>query len=399
MYQQDVNQDAAKVLYMRVTLFNISVDQFFFLDKDTEKNTQRCQLDALAWKSFSSHFLSFPPHFFNPILPNRLPSFIVKNIYPGSGMERRLRKGRFMDKMIEVDGLKKYYGDVRAVDGISFYVEKGRLFSFLGPNGAGKSTTIDILCTLADFQGGACAVGGYDLRRDGEKIRRIIGIVFQDHMLDGLLTVRENLFVRAALYTSNKSAVRKAVGEAVKAAELDEIIDRPYGKLSGGQRRRADIARALVQKPEILFLDEPTTGLDPQTRCNIWNMIKKLQSENGMTVFLTTHYMEEAAESDYVIVIDHCRIAAQGTPTELKTRYSSDTLKLYAADMEALAGALDAMALSYTCAAGECVVKLPDTLAALRILEKCKPHINAFEVLQGTMDDAFIGITGKELRQ
>ncbi len=303
-----------------------------------------------------------------------------------------------MDKMIEVDGLKKYYGDVKAVDGISFYVEKGRLFSFLGPNGAGKSTTIDILCTLAEFESGVCTVGGYDLRRDAEKIRRIIGIVFQDHMLDDLLTVRENLTVRAALYTSDKTQIRKAVDAASAAAELSEIIDRPYGKLSGGQRRRADIARALVQKPEILFLDEPTTGLDPQTRRTIWNMIKKLQAENGMTVFLTTHYMEEAAESDYVIVIDHGKIVAKGTPSELKTRYSSDILKLYASDAQGLEEALKKQGLHFTHAGSEYAVKLSETMAALPILESCKTHIAAFEVLQGTMDDAFIGITGRELR-
>lgn len=304
-----------------------------------------------------------------------------------------------MDKMIEVTALKKHYGEIKAVDDISFYVEKGRLFSFLGPNGAGKSTTIDILCTLADFDGGTATVGGYDLRRDAQKIRQIIGIVFQDHMLDDLLSVRENLTVRASLYTSDKIKIKTAIKEAIEAAELNEIIDRPYGKLSGGQRRRADIARALVQKPQILFLDEPTTGLDPQTRLSIWNMIKKLQADNDMTVFLTTHYMEEAAESDYVIVIDHGKIAAKGTPSELKSQYSSDILKMYASDKEETEKMLKKLGLDYSKAAGEFTVKLTDTMSAIPVLDSCKNNISGFEVLQGTMDDAFIGITGKELRQ
>lgn len=304
-----------------------------------------------------------------------------------------------MEKMIEVSGLIKNYGNLTAVNDISFYVEKGKLFSFLGPNGAGKSTTIDILCTLLDFNSGECTIGGYDLRNDSENIRQIIGIVFQDHVLDDMLTIRENLTVRAGLYTSDKAEIKKSVYEAVQATELGEIIDRPYGKLSGGQRRRADIARALIQKPEILFLDEPTTGLDPQTRKSIWDTIKRLQSENGMTVFLTTHYMEEAAESDYVIVIDHGTIAAKGTPAELRTRYSSDTIRLFPTDEVRLSKILNESQLVFSASSGEIVVKLPDTMAAIPILEKCKAFISGFQVLQGTMDDAFIGITGKELRQ
>lgn len=304
-----------------------------------------------------------------------------------------------MNKMIEVSGLRKSYGNLTAVKDISFYVEKGKLFSFLGPNGAGKSTTIDVLCTLRNFDRGECIIGGYDLRRESQKIRQITGIVFQDHVLDDLLTVGENLIFRAGLYTSDKRKIKNAVYEAIQATEISEIIDRPYGKLSGGQRRRADIARALIQKPEILFLDEPTTGLDPQTRKSIWNTIKRLQSDNGMTVFLTTHYMEEAAESDYVIVIDHGVIAAKGTPAELRTRYSSDTIKLFPSDEARLRQVLNEMRLDFTVISGEFIVKLPDTMAAIPILENCKACISGFQVLQGTMDDAFIGITGKELRQ
>ncbi len=304
-----------------------------------------------------------------------------------------------MEKIIEVTNLTKNYGSLTAVKDVSFYVEQGQLFSFLGPNGAGKSTTINILCTLLEFDSGVCKIGGYDLRREGEEIRNIIGIVFQDHVLDDLLTVRENLAMRASLYTGDKTAIKTAVYEAAQAAELADILDRPYGKLSGGQRRRADIARALLFKPRILFLDEPTTGLDPQTRKNIWQTVKRLQVEWGMTVFLTTHYMEEAADSDYVVVIDHGVIAAQGRPEALKTRYAADTLRLYPSDEAGLCGVLQSLQLDFDVHAGEVIVKLPGTLAALPVLESCKPYISGFQVLQGSMDEAFIGITGGELRE
>jgi len=304
-----------------------------------------------------------------------------------------------MEKVIEVNKLRKNYGSLVAVKDISFYVERGKLFSFLGPNGAGKSTTIDTLCTLLDFDGGEVVIDGFDLRRNEQDIRQIIGVVFQDNMLDALLTIRENLMLRAGLYTSDKSKIKKAVTDAMQLAELSEFIDRPYGKLSGGQRRRADIARALINTPKILFLDEPTTGLDPQTRRNIWNTIRHLQLETGMTVFLTTHYMEEAAESDFVIVIDHGEIAAKGTPSELKTRYAADTLRLSAKDEEKLGHVLQELQLDFTVHADEFIVKVPDTMAAIPILAKCRDHISSFQVLQGTMDDAFIGITGRELRQ
>lgn len=304
-----------------------------------------------------------------------------------------------MNKIIEVTNLKKNYGNFEAVKGISFYVEQGKLFSFLGPNGAGKSTTIDTLCTLMNPSGGEVTINGLDISRDSAAIRQCIGVVFQDSVLDSLLTVRENLTIRAGLYTSDKHKIKNAVFNAASAAELDEFIDRPYGKLSGGQRRRADIARALINTPKILFLDEPTTGLDPQTRKSVWTTIRKLQEKTGMTVFLTTHYMEEAAESDYVIVIDHGEIAAKGTPSELKSRYAADTLRMAVADEASLRQVLKDLELPFTAVAGEFSVPLTHTMDAIRILESCQSHITSFQVLQGTMDDAFIGITGKELRQ
>lgn len=304
-----------------------------------------------------------------------------------------------MDKIIDVSNLCKSYGSLAAVKDLSFYVERGKLFSFLGPNGAGKSTTIDILCTLMSYNGGEVIVDGLNLSRDSQAIRNRIGVVFQDSVLDSLLTVRENLTARAGFYLSDKNDIKRAVFQAAQATELGEFIDRPYGKLSGGQRRRADIARALINTPKILFLDEPTTGLDPQTRKSIWNAVKQLRDKTGMTIFLTTHYMEEADESDYVIVLDHGEIAAKGTPAELKTRYATDRLKLHPLDESVLQRILMDLQLNFTVCSGAFTIPLSDTMGALPILEKCKAFIGSFQVLQGTMDDAFIGITGRELRE
>ena len=210
-----------------------------------------------------------------------------------------------LDDIITVSSLKKSFGKVQAVKGIDFSVKKGQLFAFLGPNGAGKSTTIDILCTLNQYDGGKVSIAGYDLDEDAEKIRRCIGVVFQDNLMDKKLTVRENLMIRAGFYHKTKSECKAAVRKASKYAEITEFIDRNYGTLSGGQRRRVDIARALLNTPKILFLDEPTTGLDPQTRKHIWQTVERLQKENDMTIFLTTHYMEEAAKADYIVIIDN----------------------------------------------------------------------------------------------
>jgi len=303
-----------------------------------------------------------------------------------------------MKKIIEVHDFAKSYGNVKAVKGISFYVEEGKLFSFLGPNGAGKSTTIDALCTLMDFDSGNIIIDGYDLRQDAQSIRPRIGVVFQDGVLDDQLTVKENLFIRAEFYSKNKNTIKNMVDEAAKVAGLSKFFNRPYGKLSGGQRRRTDIASALLHKPKILFLDEPTTGLDPQTRVIIWETIKKLQAESGMTVFLTTHYMEEAAESDYIIVIDHGEIAAKGTAAELKTQFASDMLRMIPNNTECLESQLASMKIDYTTIGNEFRIKLAHTIDSFPILEKCKPYIASYQVTQGTMDEAFIGIVGREIR-
>ena len=301
-------------------------------------------------------------------------------------------------KSVEVDGLKKYYGNIKAVDGIDFYVDSGSLFAFLGPNGAGNSTTIDILCTLSRPDGGRVLINGMELGRQDEKIRSEIGVVFQDGVLDRLLSVRENLMLRGSFYGFKGERLKKRVDEALLEAGAAEFAGRKYGRLSGGQRRRADIARALVNSPRILFLDEPTTGLDPQTRASIWETVRRLQRENGMTVFLTTHYMEEADAADYVVVLDGGKIAARGTPALLKREYAADSLKLYG-EVSALMGLIKDMQAEAVTFAGGIKIKLADTLAALPLLKRVSGAITGFEVAMGNMDDAFIGITGKEIRE
>lgn len=303
--------------------------------------------------------------------------------------------------VIEVKNLSKSYGHIKAVDNIGFYVEEGTLFAFLGPNGAGKSTTIDMLCTFLKPDGGEAVVNGFTLGANDEKIRGTIGTVFQDGVLDRLLTIEENLKVRGGLYGLNGKELVDAVKSAAEAAGVTELLKRQYGKLSGGQRRRADIARALMNTPKILFLDEPTTGLDPQTRKNVWETISRLQKTKGVTVFLTTHYMEEAADADYVVIIDNGKIAAKGTPSELKENYASDKLRFsYPAENEAeLKAVLKAANLTYDVSHRTITVRIEKTMDALPIITKCKKLISGFEVLGGTMDDAFIGITGKELRE
>lgn len=303
-----------------------------------------------------------------------------------------------MNKMIEVNGLHKSYGKIHAVRGIDFYVEEGKIFAFLGPNGAGKSTTIDIICTFLKPDSGSVTVGGYRLGENDSAIRNIIGAVFQDGLLDNLLTVEENLRIRGGFYGLDGRKLKETVIETAKTTGISDIMKRPYGSLSGGQRRRCDIARALVNTPEILFLDEPTTGLDPQTRKSVWETITGLQKKNNMTVFLTTHYMEEAAAADYVIVIDDGKIAAKGTPAALKEKYSSDKLILVGTDIKMITAILDRDKADYTVTADQVMVKISCSMDSLPLIEKCRPYITGFEVLSGTMDDAFIAITGKEIR-
>lgn len=301
--------------------------------------------------------------------------------------------------IIQVENLVKSYGDVKAVKDISFYVEEGKLFAFLGPNGAGKSTTINTICTFLKPDGGKVMVNGYELCKEDDQIRNSIGVVFQESLLDSLLTVEENLFLRGGFYGMGKQELKEAVKRVSKQVELTGFLRRPYGKLSGGQRRRADIARALLHTPKILFLDEPTTGLDPQTRKNVWDMIRKLQKDQGMTVFLTTHYMEEAEEADYCIVVDEGKIAAKGTPFELKETYARDRLLLKEKNPGELLRELKRMQLPFERKAELFEIRLKNTMDALPVLNELQDKLLDFSVIKGTMDDVFIGITGKEMRE
>lgn len=301
-----------------------------------------------------------------------------------------------VNKTIIVQDLRKSYGAVQAVKGISFSVDEGALFAFLGRNGAGKSTTIDIICTALAPDSGSVAVCGYTLGKDDDKIRESIGVVFQQGMLDKLLTVEENLVARGGLYGLSGKNLAAAISRVAGETGVSELLKRQYGKLSGGQRRRCDIARALLCRPKILFLDEPTTGLDPQSRKAIWDTIRRVQKENGMTVFLTTHYMEEAAEADCIVVIDGGNITASGSPSQLKERYASDRLVLSCKDMAAVKAVLNASGTAFREVSDTLIVSIPETLSAIPVLNACINEIYSFEVIKGTLDDAFIEITGGE---
>lgn len=303
-----------------------------------------------------------------------------------------------MGEIIAVENLSKSYGPIQAVDDIGFAVGEGQLFAFLGPNGAGKSTAIDIMCTFLKPDAGTVTINGFTLGQQDDSIRASIGAVFQSGMLDDLLSVEENLRARGSLYGHSGEALAEAVHKAAGATGISNIMKRRYGTLSGGQKRRADIARALVNTPKILFLDEPTTGLDPQTRRSVWETVSALQRETGMTIFLTTHYMEEAAEADHVVVIDEGRIVAQGTPAQLKERFAKDTLRLAMSDPVRVSETLAERGVEFQVVADQAIVRLDSTLDALPLVEASLPFIAGFEVLGGTMDEAFIAITGKELR-
>lgn len=305
-----------------------------------------------------------------------------------------------MKTAIEIKNLSKSYGSLKAVDNISFYVEQGSLFAFLGPNGAGKSTTISILNTFLKPDGGTVRIGGRVLGKEDGKIRSEIGAVFQESLLDPLLSVKDNLTFRGSFYGLRGKNLKNAVESAAEKTGVTEFLSRPYGRLSGGQRRRADIARALLNTPKILFLDEPTTGLDPQTRLAVWETVEKLQKESGITVFLTTHYLEEAENADYVVIMDNGKIAAKGTPLELKTKYVSNMLHLYPIDekKQALIRLLKDKNINFTLLNDSLQIPLSDTFSALPLIDRTKEYIIDFEVQKGTMDSLFVAVTGKEIR-
>lgn len=301
-----------------------------------------------------------------------------------------------MSDIITVKEFEKSYGTVKAVKNVSFSVEKGSLFAFLGPNGAGKSTTIDTLCTLLECEKGEILIDGLQLGVDDRKIREKIGIVFQQNVLDDFLTVKENLVIRGSMYKMGRKELADRLQEVSKVTGIDEILNRRYAKLSGGQRRRAGIARALMNNPKILFLDEPTTGLDPKTRYSIWETIKDMQSSLGMTVFLTTHYMEEAAEADKVVIINKGEIIEEGTPAYLKSKYTKDHLLLYGADENAFLY-LKSNDIAYELRNDVIHIPVYDMESTISLIEAFREHIESFEVKKGDMDEMFLNIIGKEV--
>ncbi len=300
--------------------------------------------------------------------------------------------------VIEIKNLTKKYDSLLAVNDISLNVKEGDFFAFLGPNGAGKTTTINILCTILKNNGGDIEINGFKLGKEDEKIRNSIGVVFQNSHLDKLLTVYENIKIRSSFYNITAEIFSKRIAYISEMMGIKDILDRKYGKLSGGQKRRVDIARALINEPKILFLDEPTTGLDPQTRKKVWEMIEAIQEKNKTTIFLTTHYMEEAVNADRVAIIDKGRIIVNDTPMKLKEKYANSILRIIAIDREALIKYLKKNKYDYKFKVDSIDVILKTSKEALKILKDIEANISSFEVLEGNMDQVFINLTGKEIR-
>lgn len=305
--------------------------------------------------------------------------------------------------MIEVTGLTKRFGDVTAVDDLSFKVEEGQLFALLGRNGAGKSTTISCMTTIMDFDAGQISLDGKQVGTDDSEIRESLGVVFQNSLLDPRLTVAENLELRAKLYGSP----RPRINQLLEQVELADLADRRYGVLSGGERRRVDIARALLHAPRTLFLDEPTTGLDPQSRETVWRVIAELREAAGLTVVLTTHYMEETENADQVLLLNRGQTIAAGSPLSLRARFSAPRLSLAVA--EADVPAMLAARERHLAAAGPDFMgapvaeggawhfKVPNSQVALAILDDLRGQLLDFEFRQGSMQDVFLSVTGEGL--
>ena len=299
-----------------------------------------------------------------------------------------------MKNIIEIKNLSKSFGEVKAVDDLSFRVKEGELFAFLGVNGAGKSTTINIICGCLAADGGTVTVDGHDACRD-EAVKNAIGVVFQNSLLDKSLTVADNLASRAALYGISGEGLKRRVAELAEMLDFGGLLGRTVGKLSGGQRRRVDIARALIHKPKILILDEPTTGLDPQTRKTLWAVIGNLREKEKMTALLTTHYMEEAAGADYVVIIDGGRVAAEGTPLELKNAYTGDFITLYGVSR----AEAESLGMPFASAGDAFVVEVPDTAAATKLITEHPGIFRDYEITKGGMDDVFLNVTGKKAEE
>ncbi len=299
-----------------------------------------------------------------------------------------------MENIIEIKNLTKSFGEVKAVKDISFRVREGEFFAFLGVNGAGKSTTINIICAQLSKDSGSVVIDGIDLDKDSDSIKKEIGVVFQSSVLDMALSVYDNLESRGALYGIVGEDFKKRLDELAKMLDFKDLLRRTVGKLSGGQRRRIDIARALLHNPKILILDEPTTGLDPQTRRLLWSVISELRKKQGMTIFLTTHYMEEASEADYVVILDAGEICASGTPLELKNAHTGDFVTIYGANKSEI----EALGFPYEQIRDAYKILVPSTKTVTELIVKNPELFIDYEITKGKMDDVFLSVTGKTLK-
>ena len=298
-----------------------------------------------------------------------------------------------MENVIEIQHLIKDFKDVRAVNDLSFKVKKGEFFAFLGVNGAGKSTTISIMCGKLSRNSGSVLINGLDIDKDMDQIRKVLGVVYQNNVLDKVLTVYDNLKFRAGLYNITGDEFKKRYEYLASILDFKDLKDRVYGKLSGGQKRRVDIARALLHNPEILILDEPTTGLDPQTRKLVWEVIDKIRKERQMTVFLTTHYMEEVSDANYVVILNKGEIVASGTPLELKNKYTGDFISIYNTKKEDV----DKLGLKYEVIPNGYRIEVKDTEEATKLITTYPNLFKDYEVIKGKMDDVFLNATGIKL--
>ena len=299
--------------------------------------------------------------------------------------------------IVTINNLVKTFGEVKAVNDLSFRVKKGELFAFLGVNGAGKSTTISIMSGTLKKDSGEVFICGKNTDKGFDGISDKIGVVFQSSVLDGVLTVSENLHSRASLYGLKGSEAESRINELAEVLGFGDLMKRKVGKLSGGQRRRIDVARALLNRPELLILDEPTTGLDPQTRKTLWTVIEDLRKKEGMTVFLTTHYMEEAADADYVVILDSGRIVAKGTPVELKNAYTGDFITVYGVDEQTINSFIAKNNLKCEAINGGFRIEVKNTAAARDLVIANPQLFTDFEITKGKMDDVFLAVTGKKL--
>lgn len=303
-----------------------------------------------------------------------------------------------LDHIIEVHDFVKQYGKFTAVNEISFTVESGSIFAFLGPNGAGKSTTINILCTILEQTSGTATIDGKSVCHDKDAVRNIIGVVFQEATLDINMTVEENLVMHCYFYGLPKSVFKERIDFVLSLVDLLDWKKAPASSLSGGMRRRVELARSLLHFPKVLFLDEPTTGLDPQTRARIWEYLTKLQREKGITIFLTTHYMDEAEICDKVAVMDHGRIIAFDTPASLKQQYTMDKAYITSVDPEDLGDLLARYELNSRQEGNGYVAELDDLAAFMQLISEHRTSIIDLEIRKGTLNDVFLVITGKDIR-